>query len=164
ISACQLLREWPRVGSSGSLRPGTGLRCPALKDLPCKSYLDVIFTCKLLRRPSIPTSAIPRRATAEPPSGTLPVAAENENRAWAEGFCVVKFHVPLVISKPFPLIVPLPATVTEPPPCIVMEEEVRLNTKPSTCQKLGTAPELNAHGNAIVTASPSVTKPVKLPS
>jgi hypothetical protein len=87
---------------------------------------------------------------AELGSGTAAVAAENENSDWAEGSCVVKFHVPLVGVKPFPETVPVPATCNEPLPVVpvwlIMTELSKSNVNPSTDQKLGIAPELNDQG------------------
>ena len=52
-------------------------------------------------------SASPKRATAEPPSGTATPLAENENIAvpllWVE-----KLHSMLVGSNPLPLTIPVP--------------------------------------------------------
>jgi hypothetical protein len=97
-------------------------------------------------------------------SGTAETAAENENFSAADGSCVVKWNKPGVASKLFPEIVPTASTDTEPEPWLTMEEEVRSNVNPSTDQKLGTAPELNDHGAAKVTACPGAANVPRSPS
>ena len=122
--------------------------CPALKAYLVKSLPPwFYFAGNKLRRPSMLAKAIPKRATAEPPSGTVPVAAEKENCAFAAGFCVVKCQTPGVDAKPCPEIVPVPSTVTEFEfGWAAMAEPIRSNTNPSTAQKLEIAPELKDHG------------------
>jgi hypothetical protein len=87
---------------------------------------------------------------AELGSGTTALAAENENCELAEGSCVVKFHVPLEVVKPFPETVPVPATCNAPlpgvPVWVIMADVIKSNVNPSTDQKLGIAPELNDQG------------------
>jgi hypothetical protein len=62
-----------------------------------------------LRRTSIPVSARPRRATAEPPSGTGAPFAEKENVVLVvpPALWVVKLQSMAVLSNPLPLTIPL---------------------------------------------------------
>ena len=53
--------------------------------------------------------------------------AENENTPLAGGFWVLNLHEPGVALKPWPVIVPVPLTVRNPPPCVTMEDVVRSN-------------------------------------
>ena len=92
------------------------------------------------------------------------VEAENENTLLAGGFWVLNLHVPGVELKPLPVIVPVPLTARNPLPCWVMEDAVRLNVNPPTCQNIGTWPELKFQGGAaIVTVAPTLTYVAKSP-
>ena len=79
--------------------------------------------------------------------------AENENTLLAGGFWLVNLHVPGVALKPWPVIVPVPVTAMK---LLTlgrrMEDAVRSNVNPPTCQNIGTGPELKFQGGvAIVT-------------
>ena len=85
------------------------------------------------------------------------MAAENENTPLAGGFWLLNAHVPGVAAKPWPVIVPVPATLRNPPPCRTMADAVRSNVNPSTLQRAGCRPELKVQGAVIVTESPTAT-------
>ena len=93
------------------------------------------------------------------------VEAENENTPLAGGFWVVNLQVPGVALKPWPVIVPVPVTPMNPLTLgRLMEDAVRSNLNPPTCQNIGTGPELKFQGGAaIITVSPTFTNPVKFP-
>src|SRR4029077_18700416 len=73
--------------------------------------------------------------------------------------------VPGVALKPWPVIVPVPVTPINPLTLgRLMEDAVRSNVNPPTCQNIGTGPELKFQGGmAIVTIAPTFTNPVKSP-
>ena len=79
--------------------------------------------------------------------------AENENTLLAGGFWLVNLHVPGVALKPWPVIVPVPVTAMKLLNLgRTMEDAVRSNVNPPTCQNIGTGPELKFQGGvAIVT-------------
>jgi hypothetical protein len=91
------------------------------------------------------------------------VEAENENTPLAGGFWVVNVHEPGVALKPWPVIVPVPATLRNPPPWWTMLDAVRLNVNPPTLQRAGSEPELKFQGAAIVTVAPTGTYVAKSP-
>src|SRR5689334_13108288 len=96
-----------------------------------------------LRKVLRPTSATPNSINVEPPSGAAaPEAAEIEKRAGepADGSCVVKLQLADVAVKPWPVMVPVPLTVTVPAPWLKMADAIKLNVQPSTVQKLATGP------------------------
>jgi hypothetical protein len=95
--------------------------------------------------------------------GAPVVEAENENTPLAGGFWDVNLHEPGVGSKPWPLIVPVPLTLRNPPPCWLGEDDVRSNVYPLTLQRAGTGPELKFHGANIVTEAPTLTNVAKSP-
>jgi hypothetical protein len=102
-----------------------------------------------LRRISIPVSAIPRRATAEPPSGTALPFAENENIALVcpPAFWVVKAQVIAVGSNPFPLTIPVPSTVRDVAVRCVTVDERRSKVKPAALHRAGVGVDgLNTQG------------------
>jgi hypothetical protein len=96
--------------------------------------------------------------------GIAVVEAENENTPLAGGFWVVNAHEPGVGSKPWPVIIPVPLTLRNPPPCWTMEDVVRSNVNPPTLQRPA-RPEggLKVQGAAIVTAAPTFTYVAKSP-
>ena len=89
--------------------------------------------------------------------------AENENTPLAGGFWVVNVHVPGVSVKPWPVIVPVPATLRNPLPWWTMEDAVRLYVNPPTLQRAGCSPELKVQGAVIVTEAPTLTNVAKSP-
>ena len=117
------------------------------------------------RAPSIPASAMPRRATADPPSGIAAavVPAENANLVDLKvprlGSFAVNIQVPAVpVPKAPPLIVPVPVTDTVPAPWLKIEDEIKSKVKPPTLQKLAIGPETNDHGAANVAKVPAATE------
>ena len=74
------------------------------------------------------------------------VEAEKENTSLAGAFWVLNFQVPAVLSKPLPVIVPVPVTARNPLPCLTMEDAVRLNVNPPTLQRAGNGTELKFQG------------------
>lgn len=111
-----------------------------------------------------PIRDTPSSAAVVPLSGTPLLLAEKENLPLAAMFCVEKFHVPAVRSKPLPESQPMPLTEMEASSWKVTNDPVRLNVKPSTCQNGATTPELNIHGAVNTTASPGLTIPANAPS
>ena len=119
----------------------------------------------LLRRTSIPVSARPRRATAEPPSGTALPFAENENIALVRppAFWVVKAQVMAVGSNPLPLTIPLPSTVRDDAVRCVTVDERRSKVKPATLHRPGVGVDgLNAQG-AVTATGVFIGIPAKSP-
>src|SRR3954447_24349605 len=111
-------------------------------------------------------SPIPRRATAEPPSGTPCVAefAEKLKKSWLPpAFWTVKAHVAAVDVKPLPLMKPVPVMLRKVAVCATTVELRRSNVNPPTLQRPGVAVEgLNIHGVAILAWLPSAM-PAKSP-
>ncbi|MGC2353371.1 MAG: hypothetical protein WA496_08245 [Candidatus Udaeobacter sp.] len=96
--------------------------------------------------------------------GLAVVEPENENTPLAGGFWVVNVHEPGVGSKPLPLIIPVPLTLRNPPPCWTMVDVVRSNVNPPTLHRPGRPVEgLNIQGAAIVTCAPTFTYVAKSP-
>lgn len=99
--------------------------------------------------------ARPKRATDEPPSGTVLPFAENENIDlwWPPAFCVVKAQVICVGSNPLPLTVPVPSTVRDVALRPVTLDERRSKVKPATLQRPDVGVDgLNVQGALKVTA------------
>ena len=102
-------------------------------------------------------SAIPRRTTAEPPSGTaeeFPAEefAKNEDIV-GPLFWVVKLHVIAVGVNPLPLTTPVPSMARTELVCIMTVDESRSKVKPATLHKAGTGVDgLNCQGAVKVTA------------
>jgi hypothetical protein len=86
---------------------------------------------------SVTVSASPRRATAEPPSGTALPFAENENIALVRppAFWVVKAQVMAVGSNPLPLTIPLPSITRVEAFRVTTVDERRSKVKPPTLQR-----------------------------
>src|SRR4029450_9125367 len=92
-----------------------------------------------LRTTSIPVSASPKRATAEPPSGTATLFAENENDDLVipPALWVVKLHSMPVGSNPLAFTIPAPSIVRAFAVCVTTVAEKRSNVKPPTLQRPG---------------------------
>ena len=119
----------------------------------------------ILRRTSNPVSPSPKRATAEPPSGTALPFAENENIAlvWPPAFWVVKAQVMAVGSNPLPLTIPLPSTVRDDAVRCVTVDERRSKVKPATLHRPGVGVDgLNAQG-AVTATGVFIGIPAKSP-
>src|SRR4030095_6727657 len=84
-------------------------------------------------------SASPRRATAEPPSGTATLFAENENDDLVipPALWVVKLHSMPVGSNPLAVTIPVPSIKRVFAVCVTTVAERRSNVKPPTLQRPG---------------------------
>ena len=87
---------------------------------------------------------MPRRATADPPSGIAAAVVPAENANLVDlgvprlGSFAVNIQVPAVpVPKAPPLIVPVPVTDTVPAPWLKIEDEIKSKVKPPTLQKAG---------------------------
>src|SRR6267143_5515284 len=104
------------------------------------------------RRTSIPISAIPKRATAVPPSGTALPLAENENIALRDPpeLVVAKPHCIAVGVNPLPLTIPFPVITRANAFCTTTVDESRSNVKPATLHRPGVAIDgLNVQGDIV---------------
>lgn len=114
----------------------------------------------------MPISVIPKRATAEPPSGAETVfpLPENENvvRVLPPALWVVKLQSMAVGSNPLPLTIPLPSIARIEAVCVTTVAERRSKVKPPTLHKPGVGVDgLNVHGNILACVPGAI--PAKLP-